>query len=48
MAIIDELQRLREERDSMRTFDTYEDVEGMKACKKRPVIVKAIQINEPF
>lgn len=48
MAIIDELQRLREERDSMKTFDTYEDVEGMKACKKRPVIVKAIQINEPF
>lgn len=48
MRISDELQRLREERDSMKTFDTYEDVEGMKACKKRPVVVTAIQINEPF
>ena len=32
----------------MKTFDTFEEVEGLKPCKKRPVVVKAIQINEPF
>ena len=32
----------------MKTFDTYELVEGMAGCHKRPIIVHAIQIHEDF
>lgn len=32
----------------MKTFDTYEHVEGMQGCMKRPIVVHAIQINEEF
>jgi hypothetical protein len=32
----------------MKIYDTFEEIEGLKPCKKRPVIVSAIQINEPF
>lgn len=32
----------------MKTFDTYELVEGMAGCRKRPIIVHAIQIHEDF
>ena len=32
----------------MRTFDTFEVVEGFKPCIKRPIIVHAIQIDRPF
>ncbi len=29
-------------------FDTYETLENLKPCKKKPLVVHAIQINEPF
>lgn len=32
----------------MKTFDTFEQVDGMAGCRKRPIIVHAIQINEDF
>lgn len=32
----------------MKFFDTYEPVKGMTLCRKRPVIVQAIQINDRF
>lgn len=32
----------------MKTFTTYEPVQGMSLCKKKPVLVKCKQINEPF
>lgn len=32
----------------MKTYDTYETVEGMKNCRKKPIIVHAIQITEEF
>ena len=32
----------------MKTFDTFEQVEGMGACVKRPIVVHAKQINEEF
>jgi len=32
----------------MKTFETYENVPGMNECRKRPIIVHAKQINEPF
>lgn len=32
----------------MKTFDTFEDVEEMRPCVKKPVIVKAKQIHEDF
>lgn len=32
----------------MKTFDTFEQVEGMNECMKRPIVVHAQQINEPF
>ena len=30
----------------MKTFDTFEQVEDMGACVKRPIVVHAKQINE--
>lgn len=32
----------------MKTFDTYEKVEGMRPCRKKPVLVHAIQVMEDF
>lgn len=32
----------------MKTFTTYEPVQGMSLCKKKPILVKCKQINEPF
>ena len=32
----------------MKTFDTFEDVEEMRPCVKKPVIVNAKQIQEDF
>jgi hypothetical protein len=32
----------------MKTFDTYEDVIGMKNCMKRPIVVQALQIDSEF
>ena len=32
----------------MKIFDTYEDVGGMSACMKRPIVVQARQIHEEF
>ena len=32
----------------MKTFDTFDKVVGMKRCRKRPIVVHAIQIDEPF
>jgi hypothetical protein len=32
----------------MKTYNTYEIVEGMNGCMKRPVVVYAKQIMEPF
>jgi len=32
----------------MKTFDTFEQVEGMNGCMKRPIVVHASQINEEF
>ena len=32
----------------MKTFDTFEQVEGMKECVKRPIIVHAKKITEDF
>ncbi len=32
----------------MKTYETREEVEGMSACKKRPIVIHAKQINEPF
>ncbi|MFT3760421.1 PGDYG domain-containing protein [Thauera sp.] len=35
-------------RAAPRTFDTYEDVPGMRPCIKKPVIVHARRIDQPF
>ena len=32
----------------MKTFDTFEQVDGMGACMKRPIVVHAKQISEDF
>jgi len=32
----------------MKTFDTFETVEGMNPCVKRPIVVHAMKINEEF
>jgi hypothetical protein len=32
----------------MKTFDTFEQVEGMYGCKKKPIVVHAKQIDEEF
>jgi len=32
----------------MKTFDTFEQVDGMLPCKKKPIVVHTIQIDEPF
>jgi len=32
----------------MRVFDTFEQVNGMRGCMKRPIVVHAVQIQEDF
>jgi hypothetical protein len=32
----------------MKTYDTFEQVDGMQGCMKRPIVVHAVQINEEF
>lgn len=32
----------------MKLFDTYEIVDNMQPCMKRPIVVHAVQINEEF
>jgi hypothetical protein len=32
----------------MKTFDTFEEVGGMMACRKKPIVVHAQPINEEF
>ena len=32
----------------MKTFVTFEQVEGMDGCMKRPIVVHATQVNEEF
>ena len=32
----------------MKTYDTFENVDGMKGCLKKPIVVHAKQINEDF
>ncbi len=32
----------------MKTFGTYETVEGMRGCMKKPIVVHAQQMNEEF
>jgi hypothetical protein len=32
----------------MKTFNTFEVVDGMAGCRKRPIIVHALQITEDF
>lgn len=32
----------------MKTFDTYEKVRRMKKCRKKPIIIHALQMAEEF
>jgi len=32
----------------MRTFDTFENVDGMQNCMKRPIVIQAKKIDEDF
>ena len=32
----------------MKTFDTYEEIDGFITCMKRPIQIKAKQIQEEF
>jgi hypothetical protein len=32
----------------MKKFGTYEAVEGMQGCRKRPIVVHALQMQEEF
>jgi hypothetical protein len=32
----------------MKTFNTFEQVEGMNGCMKRPIVVHAKQVDEEF
>lgn len=32
----------------MKVFGTYEIVDGLKNCMKKPITVQAMQINQPF
>ena len=32
----------------MKIFDTYENVDSMQNCMKRPIVVQTRQINEDF
>ena len=32
----------------MKTFDTFETVDGMQGCVKRPIVVHAMRMDEEF
>jgi hypothetical protein len=32
----------------MKTFDTFEEVEGMNNCRKRPIVIQAKRMKEEF
>ncbi len=32
----------------MKTFDTFEQVEDMNGCRKKPIVVHAKRMNEEF
>jgi hypothetical protein len=32
----------------MKLFDTYENIDSMKPCMKRPIVVHAVQVHEEF
>jgi hypothetical protein len=32
----------------MKTFDTFETVDGMTGCMKKPIVVHALRIDEEF
>ena len=32
----------------MKTYETFEQVEGMNSCRKKPIVVHAKQVNEEF
>jgi hypothetical protein len=32
----------------MKTFDTYEPVDGLQPCRKKPIVVHAKKMDEPF
>jgi len=32
----------------MKTFDTFEQVTNMVDCSKKPIVIQAKKINEPF
>jgi hypothetical protein len=32
----------------MKTFDTFEQVTNMVDCRKKPIVIQAKKINEPF
>jgi hypothetical protein len=32
----------------MKTFDTFETVDGMQNCMKRPIVIQAKKIDEDF
>lgn len=32
----------------MKTFGTYEQVDGMRGCMKKPIVVHALQMHEEF
>lgn len=32
----------------MKTFGTYQIIDNMRPCRKRPITVHALQIDEPF
>ena len=32
----------------MKTFGTYDNVKGLKPCKKLPIVIHAKQMNEEF
>jgi len=46
--LIEEVQKLLEERIVSKIFETFEEVEDMRPCMKRPIIVHAKQMKEPF
>jgi hypothetical protein len=37
-----------ETRQIQKTYDEFEPVPGMRNCAKRPIVVQAKQIDEPF
>ena len=32
----------------MKTYETFEKIDGMTSCMKRPIIIHCMQIDEPF